>query len=186
MHENEQADLPPIPLTRLADELGCYPTGFSRMVKRRGFKPFKLRDMQNAPWFLSAEEAELFRAAVADERAYRVTPQDEMPAGFSGVYAVAAPSYGGDIRVKIGWSERMPDRFSTYRTLVPDLQVLAVWATREPWAERAALLCAQNIGRRVGEELFEFDDVPAALEVIGGMFGAMGLARADALPDGEE
>lgn len=152
-----------------------------RTVERRGFVPIAVgKRRQN---YLTAEDAEALRAAIADERSYRISPQiSEVPSGTSGVYAVAAPSYDGTVRVKIGWSERMAERFATYRTLIPDLQVLAIWPTGEQWAERAALLCASQNGRRVGEELFEFADTPAALEVLGALFASMGISRIETLP----
>ena len=76
------------------------------------------------------------------------------------------PSYSGITRIKIGWSEQLANRLNSYRTIVPDIRVLAVWHTTDSWFEQAALRRAEILGNRVGQELFEFQSIPDALNDI--------------------
>ena len=84
----------------LAAETG-YSHGIKRSLLSRGIKPFQLKRAQNAPYYISADEAEAFKKAVDDERRLIFKPSDKpLPQGLGGVYCVEVPSYEGRIRVK--------------------------------------------------------------------------------------
>lgn len=97
------------------------------------------------------------------------------PSRICGVYFIEIPSYEGINRIKIGWSDNLTDRLSTYRTIIPDLRVKAVWQTIDAWCERAALKCAKRLGRRIHQELFEFDDADSVLAELTDLFSKMGI-----------
>jgi hypothetical protein len=92
-------------------------------------------------------------------------------------YAVRVPSFGGRDRVKIGWTDKFTDRLSTYRSVIPDLHVLALWPTDKQWTEKMALLRASQIGVSVFAELFEFDDTAAAVKDLNRLFGELGICN---------
>jgi hypothetical protein len=71
-----------------------------------------------------------------------------------------------------------------YRTIVPDLRILALWPTRDQWIERAALKLASNIGAGVFTELFEFEDNAAAVSRLNELFTCFGVQSV--LKDGSE
>lgn len=166
----------PISLKQLADELGFHPSSIRKAVVRRGFVTRTVSAGKNKPLYLSYEDALAFRKRIHDERngrapmASTVTPNRQ-----GGVYFIEVPSYDGVNRIKIGWSESFADRVSSYRTLVPDLRVKAFWPTSDSWCERAALKCAERLGKRVHQELFEFEDNEKALVEINDLFLKMGI-----------
>ena len=172
--QNEPINGHHVPLIALAAELGFSAGSIRKAVQRRGFTPICSANRRN---FLTAEDAARLREQIEAERAHRVVYEkpEEAP-GISGVYAVEVPAYEGATRVKLGWSERMDQRLATYRTLIPDLRVLAVWHTPDAWVERMLLKRAAVIGRRVGEELFEFDDTPAAVADLAETVGRVGIS----------
>jgi hypothetical protein len=166
----------PVALKQLAIELGRHEAAIKKAVVRRGFVPFNLSEGKNKPLYLKQEDAELFRKCINDEQdnlvMYGVAISQ---ARISGVYFIEVPSYVGINRVKIGWSDNIPDRLSSYRTIIPDLRVKAVWPTADAWCERAALKCADRIGKRVHQELFEFENVDVALDELSELFSKMGM-----------
>jgi len=166
----------PVSLKNLADELGYSQASMRKTVVRRGFVPFQLGKGSNKPNYLSAEDATKLRDIMQSEKDNRFSPNT--PAGHvatSGVYFIEVPSYSGISRIKIGWSDKLKDRFDTYRTIVPDLRVWAVWHTSDAWCERAALRCAENLGRRIHQELFEFSDIPTALNELLSLFEKLAI-----------
>ncbi|MGA7979063.1 MAG: GIY-YIG nuclease family protein [Chromatiaceae bacterium] len=174
--EKETSDDRPRRLVDLAAELGYSPSSFRKTVRRRGFEPFKLQKGQSKPWYLSSEDAEALRRKLEDERYHRVVPEEETtPTGLSGTYAVEVPAYDGSVRVKIGWSDSITDRLNTYRTIVPDLRVSRIWPCSAKWYEQMALTWAENNGKRVGQEIFEFDDNEASLSALDGLFSSFGI-----------
>ncbi len=167
---------PPVSVAAFAAKMGFSPNGFKRALLSRGIVPFQLKNASNAPYFVSASDAEAFERAVDDERRLIARPSEQaLPQRLGGVYCVEVPSYDGQIRVKIGWAESFDDRLSTYRTIVPDLHILGLWPTRDQWMERAALRFAENTGRRVFTELFEFDDNPTAVAKLDRLFSEFGV-----------
>lgn len=166
----------PISLKQIADELGFHTSAVRKAVVRRGYAPFRLSEGTNKPLYLSCEDAESFKKQIEAERNNAVVPNANIShAKVGGVYYIEVPSYDGKIRVKIGWSDNFPDRLATYRTIVPDLRVRAIWQTSDAWCERAALKCAENFGRRVHQELFEFEDAESTLKEIADFFSKMGI-----------
>lgn len=165
-----------ISLKELASEIGFNPSSIRKAVVRRGFEPFRLSEGKNKPLFLKAEDARAFKQQVEDERNHAVVSNVGVSTSrISGVYFVEVPSYAGKNRVKIGWSDNLSDRFATYRTIVPDLRIKAVWRTADAWCERAALRCAERLGRRIHQELFEFEDTNSVLQELNEFFLKIGL-----------
>lgn len=166
----------PVSLKQLAEELGFHTSSVRKAVVRRGFTPFGLSEGQNKPLFLKFEDAESFRQQIEDERNNVVVSNFGIsPKRISGVYFIEVPSYEGQNRIKIGWSDNLSDRLSTYRTIIPDLRVKAIWQTTDAWSERAALRCAERLGRRVHQELFEFDDTNSVLAELTDLFEKLGI-----------
>lgn len=175
----------PVPLKQIADELGFHTSAVRKAVVRRGYAPFRLAEGMNKPLYLTREDAESFKKQIESERDNAVLPTDKITqAKVGGVYYIEVPAYDGRIRVKIGWSDNVPDRLATYRTIVPDLRVRAIWQTSDAWCERAALKCAENLGRRIHQELFEFGDDEHALRELIGLFSKMGIVN-NIKPSGE-
>lgn len=151
MNEKSKSDLDrPVSLKQLADELGFHSSSIRKIVVRRGFTPFRLSEGKNKPLYLKATDAESFKQQIYNEQNNKVSPEAGISSSkISGVYFIEVPSYEGENRIKIGWSDNLSDRLSTYRTIIPDLRVKAVWQTSDAWCERAALKCAERLGRRV-------------------------------------
>lgn len=165
-----------VSLKQLAEELGFHTSSVRKAIVRRGFTPFRLSEDKNKPLFLKHEDAELFKQQIENERNNAaVSGISISPSRISGVYFIEVPSYEGTIRVKIGWSDNLSDRLSTYRTIVPDLRIRAVWQTTDAWCERAALKCAERKGRRVHQELFEFENIESVLIELTDLFSKMGM-----------
>jgi len=166
----------PVSLKQLAEELGFHPSSVRKIVTRRGFAPFRLSEGKNKPLFLKYKDAELFKQQIESERNNQVVSKVGVSSSkISGVYFIEVPSYEGTNRIKIGWSDNLADRLSAYRTIIPDLRVKAVWQTTDAWCERAALKCAERLGRRVHQELFEFEDITSALSEMTDLFSKMGI-----------
>ena len=177
MSEKSKNDLDrPVSLKQLAEELGFHPSSMRKAVVSRGFTPFRLSEGQNKRLYLKATDAESLRQHRENELNNKVvsTVGTSVPK-ISGVYFIEVPSYEGKDRIKIGWSDNLSDRLSTYRTVIPDLRVKAVWQTSEAWCERAALKCAEGLGRRVHQELFEFEDNDTALFELSELFLKLGI-----------
>lgn len=165
-----------VSLKQLAEELGFHTSSVRKAVIRRGFTPFRLSEEKNKPLFLKHEDAELFKQQIENERNNAVVSGISIsPSRISGVYFIEVPSYEGVIRVKIGWSDNLSDRLSTYRTIIPDLRIKAFWQTTDAWRERAALKCAERKGRRIHQELFEFEDIESVLIELTDLFSKMGI-----------
>ncbi len=172
---NKDLDLP-VSLKLLADELGFHSSSVRKVVVRPGFTPFRLSEGKNKPLYLKATDAELFKRQIENERDNRVVPKVGIShSKISGVYFIEVPSYDGINRIKIGWSDYLSDRLSTYRTIILDLIVKAVWQTSDAWCERAALKCAERLGRRVHQELFEFENNDAVLSEYTELFQKLGI-----------
>lgn len=166
----------PVSLKQLAEELGFHTSSVRKAVVRRGFVPFRLSEGKNKPLFLKFKDAESFKQQIENERNNQVVSKVGIsPSKISGVYFIEVPSYEGINRIKIGWSDNLSDRLSTYRTIIPDLRVKAVWQTTDAWCERAALKCAERLGRRVHQELFEFKDISSVLSEMTDLFLKMGI-----------
>ena len=166
----------PVSLKQLAEELGFHTSAVRKAVVRRGFTPFRLSKGTNKPLFLNFTDAETFKQQIENERTNKVLPKEEnLSSKTSGVYFIEVPSYDGIVRIKIGWSDNLSDRFATYRTLIPDLRVKAIWQTSDVWCERAALKCVERLGRRVHQELFEFEDSNSALKELIELFLKLGI-----------
>ncbi len=166
----------PVSLKQLAEELGFHASAIRKAVVRRGFTPFRLSESKNKPLFLKSEDAYLFKQQIESERNDAVVSGIGIsPSRIGGVYFIEVPSYDGAVRVKIGWSDNISDRLSTYRTIIPDLHIRAVWQTTDAWCERAALKCAERSGRRVHQELFEFEDIESVLLELTDLFSKMGM-----------
>lgn len=185
----------PVSLKQLAEELCFHPSSVRKAVVRRGFVPFSLSEGKNKPLFLKFEDAESFKQQIKNERNNAVVLNVGISTSrISGVYFIEVPSYEGKNRIKIGWSDNPSDRLSTYRTIIPDLRVKAVWQTTDVWCERAALKCAERLGCRIHQELFEFEDVNSVLSELTDLFIKLGIenrhqqmqddARPDASPNG--
>jgi hypothetical protein len=174
---------PHVPLTTIAAQLGYGAKGFTRAVVTRGFKPFQLKSGSNQPYYLTDADASALKKIISEER-FRVANPIEIERGTGGgVYFIEVPSYGGELRVKIGWADKFSDRFSDYRTIVPELRVCAVWRTNDRWTERMAHKVAQGLGRRVSPELFVFDDNAAALSKLKTIFETIGVGCSDSPPE---
>jgi len=165
-----------VSLKKLAEELGFHTRSIRQAVISRGFTPFRLSGDKNKPLYLKHEDAELFKQQIENERNNAVVSGISVSISrVGGVYFIEVPSYEGAIRVKIGWSDNLSDRLSTYRTIIPDLRIRAVWQTTDAWCERAALKCAERRGRRVHQELFEFEDIESVLIELTDLFSKMGM-----------
>jgi len=166
----------PIRLVDLAAELGYSSASIRKVVRRRGFEPFQLQKGPNKPYYLSRDDARALREKLEDEKNYRIAQEVRIaPSGLSGIYAVEVPSYDGTVRVKIGWSDNIPDRLDTYRTIIPDLRVSRIWPCPNKWSEQMALKWAENNAKRVGQEIFEFRDKLASLAALDELFLSLGI-----------
>jgi len=166
----------PSRLVDLAAELGFNPAGFLKVVRRRGFEPYKLQIGNNKPYYLSADDVNALRQKLEDEKYHRIVPEKEdVPSGISGVYAIEVPAYDCTVRIKFGWSESISDRLNTYRTIVPDLRVLRIWPCSANWYEQMTLTWAGNNGKRIGEEVFEIEDYEVAISSLDALFASLGI-----------
>jgi hypothetical protein len=178
--DQEQFINKPIKLIRLAEELGLNPGSIKKTVIRRHFIPFSLGNGNGQALYLSYDDAELFKQTIIKKKHDRVSsdlkfnPITHIKKN-SGVYLIEIPSYSGVMRLKIGWTDRLSERIAPYRSIVPDLRVLAFWPTTDTWCERAALKCAEKLGIRVHQELFECDDNASIINEINRLFSIIGI-----------
>lgn len=168
----------PVSLRQIAGEFGLNFSAIRRSCARWGYEPFRLSEGINQPLYLSEEDANAFRKLRQNkiDNAIPVNGVSEV-SKVSGVYIIEVPSFSEGTRIKVGWSDSILDRIATYRTIVPDLRVLALWQTTDAWCERAALRCAENSGKKVHQELFEFNDAQSFLDNVTDMFSKMGIIR---------
>jgi len=86
------------------------------------------------------------------------------------VYAVHVPGWSKRSRIRIGWASDIDARIKMHRMVVPDLHVLAVWATSEGWVGPAARAYGALNGREVVPGMYEVEN-PA--QFIVGLIGAL-------------
>jgi len=163
-----------ISLKQLADEIGFNASSIKKTVVRRGFTPFQLEEGSNKPFYLKSKDADIFKQKIIDENKNRIKVKKTHTI-ISGVYFVSVPSFKGVDRFKIGWSNDVYERLSTYRTIIPDLKIIAIWQTSYSWCEKAALKCAEQLGKRVHQELFEFRNTEIAYAELDSLFMKMGI-----------
>ncbi|MCF7967564.1 MAG: hypothetical protein K9K68_00195 [Methylococcaceae bacterium] len=169
-----------IPLLQLANEMGLNPSAFTRKLKRDGIPIHRDGPYQNSSKYLTNKDAEIIRERYRTKKIHK--PETRVPKQ-SGVYAVVVPSYKGQLRLKVGWSDCLEDRLSTYRTLHPDLQVKRIWLCGGMHFERFALAVAENAATKVGPELFE-GNIDRIVDQIDACFSAAGIKaqRVTSLP----
>lgn len=168
----------PVSLRQIAGEFNLNFSAIRRACARWGYEPFRLSEGINQPLFLSEDDANALRKIRQNKLDNVILTNNAVTLSkLSGVYIIEVPSFGDQARVKVGWSDSIMDRISTYRTIVPDLRVLAVWQTTDAWCERAALRCAEMLGKKVHQELFEFDDAETFLADVTDMFAKMGITK---------
>ena len=167
--DNERKD---VRLVDLGAELGL--SGPKKWCARRDLDIFQRGSHQNSPWFISAADADKARELKVDDDSF-IPANKSAPSGISGVYAVEVPSFSGQTRIKIGWSDNIHGRLSTYRTIIPDLKIQKIWPTTEKWTEQYALKWAKANGDTIHTELFTFDDPAQRLTDLGDHFKAIGI-----------
>jgi hypothetical protein len=173
-----------VSLATLADQNGFSRASMLKTVRRRGLRPVQLSAGTNKPYFLSEQDADAFTKAIQGEKERASAPPATAP-NTGGVYCVAVPTYSGVIRYKFGWADNFSERLASYRTIVPDLRIIALWHTSDKWAERMAhrIAAAQGIG--VHTELFEFEDAVAAVDAVRQAFNLLGIIETgDGSPNG--
>ena len=163
-----------VKIVDLAAELERHPTSLRRKGVGMGLEIVRFGDVKNSATYLSLEDADRLRERCNSPFESRAREDDHAPSN-PGVYLIEVPSYAGQLRYKVGWSDNVGDRFDTYRTLIPDLRVLRVWPVSQKHLERTALMIAEQNGRRVHTELFEFDDAAAAIEKFDALFELVGV-----------
>jgi hypothetical protein len=182
---SEHAEKRPVRVADLANKIGKNPGIVKRMLDSRSIAAFKLKEGQNTPWFVSLDDAQRFETLLSNEADgvyYRPADKKQDERSLSGVYLIEVPSFGNQTRLKIGWSEKISDRIATYRTIVPDLRIIAIWYTNKSHNEQVALDIARNHlmagsgGNQVFQELFEFADQQVVVNRIKDVFLAMGLS----------
>lgn len=165
----------PVSLKQLAGELGFHVGSIKKSVEARGFKPFRLTEGNTKPLYLSREDADLFKEQIENERTHKIQPE-KVHQSLSGVYCIEVASFTGR-RIKIGWSDNINARLSTYRTIMPDLIVHAVWPSKDQYLERMALAYAVQHSIQVFEELFEIDDIRAFLDDLNSIFEKLNISN---------
>lgn len=127
---------------------------------------------QNSSKYVTKKDSEIIRERYRSKQIHKT--ETRIPKQ-SGVYAVVVPSYKGQLRVKVGWSDWLEDRLNTYRTLHPDLQVKRIWLCGGMHFERFALAVAENAATKVGPELFE-GNLEGIIDQIDACFSAAGIS----------
>lgn len=161
-----------IPLIQLANEIGIHPSAFTRKLKRDGITIHRDGPYQNSSKYVTKKDSEIIRERYRTKQIHKT--ETRIPKQ-SGVYAVVVPSYKGQLRVKVGWSDCLEDRLNTYRTLHPDLQVKRIWLCGGMHFERFALAVAENASTKVGPELFE-GNLEGIIDQIDACFSAAGIS----------
>lgn len=161
-----------IPLIQLANEIGIHPSAFTRKLKRDGITIHRDGPYQNSSKYVTKKDFEIIRERYRTKQIHKT--ETRIPKQ-SGVYAVVVPSYKGQLRVKVGWSDCLEDRLNTYRTLHPDLQVKRIWLCGGMHFERFALAVAENAATKVGPELFE-GNLEGIIDQIDACFSAAGIS----------
>ena len=131
--------------------------------------------------FITEEEANKVRGSIAGylaQRGQRVVAPSQKTSMF---YVAAIPP--GSLRVKVGWTDGMAGRLNDFRTLVPDVEVVALWDCPQQELEKAAIYAIkrrlveqERSVRQVGNEVFEGDS-DSILRILDEVFAASGLER---------
>ena len=88
-------------------------------------------------------------------------------------------------RVKLGFTGSMVQRVKGYQTASPTLEVIGAWPCSRSVEKRVIALMVQKFGaRRVGPEVFDFDDVPALKAALDDFFQKRGLELSQLVPAG--
>jgi len=167
-----------ISLHDIAIQLGVHGSySAKRMAEKRGFSAYQILNAKNAKYYLSKDDAEKFINQIINEKNNTVSlgVKKQPSKGVGGVYCVEVPSYDGKNRIKIGWTDNFEQRLTTYRTIVPDLKVWALWQCRDSWMERAAHKIAEQLSNSVYSELFEFNHLDQGLMALSAFFSSVGI-----------
>ncbi len=167
-----------VSLQDIALQIGVHGAGSAnRMAVARGFKAYQLREAKNAKYYLSKEDAEKFIKKISDEKKNIISlaPKQTASKGLGGVYCIEVPSYDGKNKIKIGWTDSFEQRLSSYKTIIPDLKIKALWPCKDNWMERAAHKVAEQVSNKVFTELFEFNDINEGVVALNNFFETLGI-----------
>jgi len=82
-----------------------------------------------------------------------------------GVFYVVQPVPEFDpLRIKLGWSSDMKSRLGTYKTISPNANILSAWPCKIEWESTAIVSITRQGCARIGDELFECENLEDIIE----------------------
>jgi hypothetical protein len=151
-----------VPVKRLAEQLGMDRSHALRLVKRLGIETVSHRSSDTRNQASSAVTTQDAERCIEWRKAHGYGSESSATLG-NVLYAVAVDPEARPGRVKVGTTTNQDGRFSAYRTTCPEMAVLKTWAVPQS-CEGYLIALADSMGIRVGQELFDLDDVGAFIE----------------------
>ncbi|MEW6252455.1 MAG: hypothetical protein AB1716_17590 [Planctomycetota bacterium] len=153
-----------ISLKRLAEQLGMDRSHARRYVLRLGFHPKKRRTLDSANQLTLTLTAAEAQAIVAQRSEAGFLDSERAVSNEHGVFYVVQLVPDLDpLRLKLGFAADMNERLSQHRTAAPTATCVRIWPCRRSW-ELAAIDCITRVGcRLIINEVYEADDVDAAV-----------------------
>jgi transposase-like protein len=169
-----------VTLAELARRFGLDKSNARKWLQRNGFKFEKVRSEEARNQLILALRREDAEAAIelrrqqgyaVDGRRSAVSPQGRQELGY--FYVVQVVPEFSETRIKLGFTTHVDARLASYRTVAPNARVVRVWPCRAAW-EEAAIDCATSNGcRRIGDEVYDCDNLQEVLERLDRFFQLM-------------
>jgi len=169
-----------VTLAELARRLGLDKSNARKWLRRNGFNFLRVRSVEARNQTTLALRREDAEAAIelrrqqgyaVDGRRNAVSPQGRQDVGF--FYVVQVVPEFKETRIKLGFATDVDARLAAYRTIAPTAQMVKAWPCKEAW-EQAAIDCATSKGcRRIGQEVYDCDNLQEVLERLDRFFQLM-------------
>ena len=153
-----------ISLKALAAELGMDRSHARRYVLNLGIIPAKRRTVDSGGQLtltVSAPEAELIRRTRSEQGFSGAQGAVENETGF--FYVIQLIPELDPKRIKLGFADNVSNRLSQHRTSAPTAKLLRSWPCRRSWERTAIDAIAAVGGALILNEVFQFQDIEAAI-----------------------
>lgn len=98
-------------------------------------------------------------------------PSHDIATKFDSCFYVVQPCPDlSPLRVKMGFSDNIDQRLCQYRTICPTAKVLRTWECKREWEKAVIAQAVKKTYRRIGEEVFDVDDLNELLTRIDNIF----------------
>lgn len=154
-----------VTLKHLALELGLDRSNMRKYVLQHGFVPVRVRTSTSRgqkTLALTNDDAQ----AVRNLRESQGFAKNSRPVsnGDGYFYIVQPDPELAPHRVKLGFTTEVSLRLNTYRTIAPAVRVVKAWPCKSSWELTAITSITREGCRKVGEEVYECDNLTSLIE----------------------